>query len=1031
MTLARLAVRRPVLSTVLSLLLIVLGLGGLQRLPVRELPDVESAQISVITTYVGAAPEVVDTQITEVIESAVSGVDGVDAIRSVSSLGRSRTSVEFVPGRDVDQAANDIRDAVGRVVSRLPDDADQPQVVKVGADSDPVMRLALVSDRAAPEEITDYAERFVVDRLATIDGVAQVQIYGQRRYAMRIWLDRRALAARGLTVDDVEQALRRNNVELPAGRVQSATRELTVRTDARLATAQEFRDLVIRRVGDYPIRLGEVATVELGVADRDSVVRADGRVAVGLGILRQPQANTMAVSAAVHEQLDALRPLLPDGMEIVVSADDAVFVRAAIGEVVHALALAMGLVVLVIFLFLGSLRATLVPAITIPVSLIGTFAVLQAFGFSINILTLLALILAIGLVVDDGIVVLENVQRRIEEGEPPRAAAELGTREVTFAVLATSAALIAVFLPLSFMGGQVGRLFREFGITLAAAVAISTLVALTTCVTLCASLLGARPAAAASQALVARLSRRLRRGYGWLLLRALRAPVLVLGLAMACAGVGHVLLQALPRQLTPLEDRSRFFVSVTAPEGATVAYTDAQVAEVEALIERLRGTGELERLFANIGLGGQSTRAFVVATLRPWHERERSQQDIVRSLSADLARISGARVNAVNPQGLGLRGAAQPLQVVLGGPDIETVRALAAALLEEAETNPGLSNLQLDYTPERPQLDVILDRRRAEDLGVEIETVARTLQTMFASREITRYVDRGREYDVIVQAADSDRRTPSDLTDIFVRTRSGDLMPLVALVELRERATVPDLRRFDRLPSITLSGSLADGYDLGRAVAYVTALAQDMLPADVSLSFDGQSREFVRTSGGALATFALTLLIVYLVLAAQFESFRHPLTVMLTVPLAVTGALGTLWLLGASLDIYGQIGLILLIGLTTKNGILIVEFANQLRERGHGVRAAVLEAAVLRLRPILMTVIAMLLGSLPLALATGAGAESRRPIGAVIVGGLAFASLLTLFVVPVLYEQLARLGNLRAALLADRGGGAERPRPAA
>ncbi len=1028
MTLAALAVRRPVLSIVLSLLIVVLGLGGLQRLPVRELPDVESAQVSVITTYLGAAPEVVDTQITEVIEAAVSGVDGVDTIRSISSLGRSRTVVEFVPGRDVDQAANDIRDVVGRVLPRLPDGADPPQVVKADSDSDPIMRLSLVSDRAEPEEITDYAERFVVDRLATIDGVAQVQIYGQRRYAMRIWLERRAMAARGLTVDDIEQALRRNNVELPAGRVQSATRELTVRTDTRLSTAQGFRDLVVRRVGDYPIRLGEVATVELGVADRETVVRADGRAAVGLGILRQPQANTMAVSAAVREQLEALRPLLPEGMEIVVSADDAIFVRAAIGEVVRALALAIGLVVLVIFLFLGSLRATLVPAITIPVSVIGTFAVLQALGFSINVLTLLALILAIGLVVDDGIVVLENVQRRIETGEPPRLAAELGTSEVTFAVLATSAALVAVFLPLSFMEGQVGRLFREFGITLATAVVISTLVALTTCVTLCAAVLQARPERG-SRALVTLASRRLGEAYRRGLEGALRAPVLVLGLAMGCAGLGHGLLQALPRQLTPLEDRSRFFVSVTAPEGATVTYTDAQVAEIEAIIERLRGTGELERLFANIGFGGQGHRAFVVASLRPWHQRERSQQEIVSSLAPDLAAVSGARVIPVSPQGLGLRGAAQPVQVVLGGPDMETVRGWAAAVLEEAEANPGLTNLQLDYTPERPQLDVILDRRKADDLGVEIETVARTLQTMFASRDITRYVDRGREYDVIVQAADSDRRTPADLTDIFVRTRSGDLVPLVALLDLSERATVPDLRRFDRLPSITLTGSLAEGYDLGRAVAFFQAVGREMLPAEVSLAFDGQSREFVRTSSGALATFAVALLIVYLVLAAQFESFRDPLTVMLTVPLAVTGALGTLWLLGASLDIYGQIGLILLIGLTTKNGILIVEFANQLRERGRGLREAVVEAAVLRLRPILMTVIAMILGSLPLAFASGAGAESRQPIGAVITGGLAFASLLTLFVVPVLYEQLARWGGVREQVPEGAGASGE-ARPA-
>jgi multidrug efflux pump len=1029
-TLPEIAIRRPVLATVLSLLVVVLGAAGLLRLPVRELPDVERATVSITTSYIGAAPEIVDTQITEIIEGAVSGIDGVDTIRSVSSLGRARTTVEFESGRDLDAAANDVRDAVGRILSELPDDAEQPQIIKADSDAQPVMRLAITSDRHGPEEITDYAERFVVDRLATIEGVAQVQIYGQRRYAMRIWLDRRAMAARGLTVEDVEAALRRGNVELPAGRVESATREFTVRTDTRLAAPAHFRELVVRRVEGYQIRLGEIARVELGAEDRDTLVRTDAREAVGLGVLRQPQANTIAVSAAVRAELDRLAPTLPQGMRIDVASDDAIFITAAIREVLVALAIAGGLVVLVIFAFLGSLRATLVPAITIPVSLVGTFALIYGLGYSINILTLLALILAIGLVVDDAIVVLENAQRRIEGGEPPLLAADRGTRQVTFAVLATSATLIAVFLPLSFMEGNIGRLFREFGVSLAAAVAISTVVALSTCASLCATLLAAhrRP-----PPLVRGLSRgfaALARGYARALDAALTAPVLVLGLAAAVAALAGWLWAGLPKELTPTEDRAVFFVSINAPEGATVAYTDSHVREVEAAVAPLRESGEASSVFAGIGFGGQATRGFVVVRLTPWDARERPQQAIVRELVPKLAQVSGVRAVAVSPQGLGIRSGGQPVQVVVGGPDQELVHDWAEELLARAESNPGVDSPRLDYEPNRPQVDVAIDRRRAQDLGIDVETVGRTLQTMFASREITRFVDRGREYPVIVQAEDDDRRTPGDLGDIFVRARGGDLVPLVALLAVSERASVPDLRRFDRLPAITLSASLNEGYDLGRAIDFFAAAAAEILPAEARLALAGQAREFQRATGGAMLTFALALLVVYLVLGAQFESFIHPLVVMLTVPLAVTGALGALRLTGRPLDIYGQIGLILLIGLTTKNGILIVEFANQLRTAGSGVRAAVREAARLRLRPILMTVISTILGAVPLALATGAGAESRAAIGTVVVAGLGFASLLTLFVVPVLYDLLAPFARPAGAVAEELERLAAERRPA-
>ncbi|MFO1068548.1 MAG: efflux RND transporter permease subunit [Geminicoccaceae bacterium] len=1010
MTLSELSIRRPVLAVVMSLLVIVLGVAGLLRLPVRELPDVDRASVTITTTYTGAAPEIVDTQITEIIEGAVSGIDGIDSISSTSSLGRSRTVIEFVSGRNIDQAANDVRDAVGRVLRNLPDDAEQPQIVKADTDAEPIMRLSITSDRWGPEEITDFADRFIVDRLATLDGVAQVQINGQRRYAMRIWLDRREMAARGLTVDDVESALRRSNVELPAGRIQSATRELTVRTDTRLSTPEEFRELVVRRAQDYPIRLGEIATVEIGAEDRDTLVRANGHEAVGLGILRQPQANTIAVSNAVREQLAQLRPTLPPGMAIEVSSDDAVFISAAIHEVLLTLGIAIVLVVAVIFLFLGSLRATLVPAITIPVSVIGTFAVMYALGYSLNILTLLALILAIGLVVDDAIIVLENAHRRVALGEPPLLAADRGTREVTFAVLATSATLIAVFLPLSFMEGNVGRLFREFGVTMAAAVAISTLVALSTCASLSARLL--KPHRHAPDRKPSRWSfDRFALAYGRVVERALNLPIVVLGIGVAVAGLAWTLWQALPKELTPVEDRAAFFISVNAPEGSTVPYTDAQVRQIEKVLDEARGKGEIARVIANVGMGSQSTRGFVVVTLTPWNERTRTQMAIVAELAPKLGRVSGARAVAINPQGLGLRGGSQPVQVVIGGPDFALVQEWTDALVERAEANPGLANVQIDYQPNRPQVDVVIDRKKAQDLGIEVEDVGRTLQTMFASRDITEFVDRGREYPVVVQAKDADRATPGDLGDVFVRARSGDLVPLAALLTSRERATVPDLRRFDRLPSITISASLTPGYDLGRAIAFFDGAAAEILPPEARLAYSGQSREFINTTGGALITFALALLVVYLVLAAQFESFVHPLTVMLTVPLAVTGALASLWFTGRALDVYGQIGLILLIGLTTKNGILIVEFANQRRAAGLSIREAVREAAVLRLRPILMTAIATILGAVPLILTGGAGGESRSAIGIVVVGGLTFASLLTLFVVPVLYEQLARFAK--------------------
>ena len=1015
--LSDLAIRRPVLAAVASLLIIVFGIGVLTSIPVRELPDIDTAVVTVTTTYRGEAPEVIDTDLTEIIEGSVAGVAGVKTISSSSRRGRSRVVVEFEVGNDIDAAANDVRDAVSRVRADLPADADEPQVVKNDADSDPVMRLAVTSERLSAAEITDYVDRFVIDRLATVPGVASIDSYGGRPKAVRVWLDRRAMAARNLTVVDIERALQRANLELPAGELESDSRQLSVRLNSRLPTVDAFSNVVIERVGGYPIRLRDIATVVAGVAEDDTIVRNNGKTAVGLAVIRQSQSNTLAISEAVREEIDALQPNLPADMQIEVGSDDAIFVGASIREVVIALGVSLGLVVLVILLFLRSLRATLIPAITIPIALIGTFAAISALGFSVNVLTLLALLLAIGLVVDDAIVVLENIQRRIDLGESPLMASFLGTRQVTFAVLATSMTLIAVFVPLSFLQGQVGRLFVEFGFVMASAVVISTFVALTACPALASRILtrSNKPRAGSSEdppteTLVLRWFRK-----GVTL--AVRMPLVILALAGGIAALGAVIYDQLPRELTPSEDRGIVFVPLSAPQGSTVGFTDQASRQVEEIAEPLVASGDIETVFTYTGTWGRQNRAFVVLRLADWEDREKSHRDVVRAMGPNMGQITAARGFPVTPSGLGLRGSRTPLRIVVSGPDFESVKLWAAQLLERGQQNPNLRNLEMDYEENQPQLDISVDRERADDLGISVETIATTLQTLLASREVTTYLDRGREYPVLVQAAANDRASPTDIEFIFLRADDGDtLVPLSALVTLDVNAAAAELRRYDRLPSITIEGSIAEGYSLGDAIEYMEGAAAEILPAEARISLAGQSQQFRETSSGAGFTFALALLIVFLVLAAQFESFVHPFVIMLTVPLGVAGAVFSLAAAGLSLNIYSQIGIILLVGLMAKNGILIVEFANQLRDEGKDVTQAVIDSTVLRLRPIVMTVVSTVLGAMPLVLASGAGAESRIAIGTVIVGGLLLSGILTLFLTPVLYSLLARFTEPRSAI---------------
>lgn len=1015
MVLSDISIKRPVFATVLSLLIVVFGVAALMGLPVREYPDIDPPIVSVSTDYTGAAAEVVDTQITQVIEGAISGIEGIRSIESSTEQGESRTSIEFNTSRDIDVAANDVRDAVARVANQLPDEADAPRVRKADSDARPMMWVTLLSDVWDSAELSDFADRVLVDRLSVLDGVADVRIGGERRYAIRVWLDRERLAARNITVAEVERALRDNNVELPAGQVDSSTRNFTVRAEGRLSSVEEFRNLVVRRDGNDLLRLGEVANIQMGVESDISRLRANGKTAIGLGIIRQSKANTVAVSDAVRAELERIRDTLPPEVSLAESYDESIFIRASIKEVLITLGIAVSLVILVIFLFLRSWRATLIPAVTIPVAVIGAFIGLGFLGFSINVLTLLAIILAIGLVVDDAIVMLENIQRRIDEGEPPLLAAYRGAKQVAFAIIATTLTLIAVFVPISFMGGNVGRLFAEFGFTLAAAVIFSSLVALTLAPMLCSKWLQHSPESEEGHRLWAfseKVLNGLTNGYKKLLTFSLNQPGLLLGLGVAGLIIATVIFPRLPQELAPTEDRGVIIMPTSAPRGSTVEYTDHFVRQAETQLLPYLDEGIAARFLSIVGFREEEDNAFMIMGLTHWDSRDIKQQQVTSEIRQKLADISGVRINVINPPGLGQRGFNQPVEFVVAGPDYESVQAWSEEIVERAKENPNLINVDTDFELTRPELRLNIDRDRAADLDITVQDVGLTLQTMLASRNVTTYVDRGREYDVIIQADDANRATPGDLEQIFLRPREGgELIPIKALVSVEEIGANPDLRRIDRLPAVVISASLADGYDLGSALTYLNNLAVDNLPPEARLSYKGLSREFQDSSAAIYLTFGLAFVIVFLVLAAQFESWIHPLIIMLSVPLAVTGALIALAWSGISLNIYSQIGIIMLLGLMAKNGILIVEFANQLRDKGYEVRDAILEGATLRFRPVLMTTISTVFGAVPLVIATGAGAESRAAIGMVILGGLVFATTLTLFIIPVLYNLLARFAK--------------------
>ena len=1004
MQLPEICIKRPVFATVLSLVILLMGLISYTRLSVREYPRIDEPVVSVAVTYRGASAEVVESQVTKPLEDSLAGIEGVEVMTSQSRSETARINVRFTLKRDPDSAAADVRDKVARARGKLPDTIDEPIIAKVEADSQPVIYIAVRAGTLSPLEASDYVKRYVQPRLSVLPGAADVRIFGERQVSMRINLDRTRLAGYRLTVQDVEDAIRRQNAEIPAGRIESTSREFTVVAETDLRSPDQFANIIIANVGGYPVRLRDVGSAAIGAVDERTISRFNGKPSLNIGVIKQAVANPLELSRAVRAEVDRINAGLPTGMELVVAYATSVFIDRSIKSVFTTIAEAILLVVLVIFFFLRSLRATIIPIVTIPVSLIGAFALMYFFGFTINTLTLLAMVLAIGLVVDDAIVVLENIFRHIEEGIPRRQAAIQGAKEIAFAVVAMTLTLASVFAPLAFATGRTGRLFIEFALTLAGAVIVSGFMALTLSPMMCSLLLKHETKHSWIYNVIERGLQAMTSGYRRLLTAALHARWVVVLLWLAVAGLGTLLFTALKSELAPTEDRGVVFGLVTAPQGSTPQYTSDQLRPIEQFYAQIPEASAFTAIsgFPTVVDGN------AVLRLKPWEERTRKQQQIADELRPKFATIPGAIAFPINPPSLGQQFRSTPIDyVIMSQVPYPELQRVVDRFLEEARKYPGVQNLQIDLRLNTPEVRVTINRDKLSDVGVPVDTVGRTLETMLGGRQVTRFKRDGEQYDVLVQVAPIDRSTPADISDTYVRGRDGSMVQLSNLVDVREGVAPQSLNHFNRLRAVKVTGTLAPGYAIGEALAAMNDAARRALPSTAQTDLDGQSREF-RSSGGEIYfTFVLALLFIYLVLAAQFESFVNPFVIMLSVPLSMTGALLTLWLTGGTLNIYSQVGLVTLVGLITKHGILIVEFSNQLRAKGEAMIPAVIDAATLRLRPILMTTGAMVLGALPLALASGAGAESRTQIGWVIVGGMAFGTFLTLFVVPTAYTLLA------------------------
>jgi multidrug efflux pump len=1006
------SVKRPVFASVISLLLILFGLVAFDKLPLREYPNIDPPIVSIETSYRGASAAVVESRITQLIEDRISGIEGIRNINSASTDGHSSVVLEFDIGRDIEAATNDVRDRISGALADLPQEVDPPEVQKANGSDEVIMWLNLVSDQMTTLQLTDYASRYIVDKLSVVDGVARIRVGGGKVYAMRIWIDRQALAARNLTVADIETTLRSENVELPAGSIESRERHFSVRVERSYRGKEDFENLVLSQGDDgYLVKLGDVARVDISAEEDRIMFRGNREAMIGLGVSKQSTANTLEVARAINALADKINPTLPAGMEIKRSYDSSVFIEASIKEVYQTLFIAMILVIIVIYLFLGSFHAMLVPALTVPVSLLGTFIVLFALGYTINLLTLLAMILAIGMVVDDAIVMLENIHRRIEEGDSPLVAAFLGARQVAFAVVATTLVLVAVFLPITFLEGDLGKLFKEFAVTMSAAVIFSSIIALTLSPMMCSKLL--KPAEQDPW-----LVRQVDAGMAWLthhysrvLARAMRHPWLMSALVLLALAASAFMVQKIPQEFAPQEDRGTLFLIVNGPQGASYEYIESYMNEIENRLMPLVDSGDIKRLLirAPRGFGriADFSNGMAIIVLEDWGTR-RSANAIIGDIRARLDDLAGVRAFPIMRQAFG-RGVGKPLQFVLGGPSYEELASWRDIILEKAAGNPNLLGLDHDYQETKPQLRVVIDKDRAASLGVSVSHIGRTLESMLGSRVVTTFMREGEEYDVIIEGNRDNQNTATDLENIYVRSqRSQELIPLSNLVSVEEFADASSLNRYNRMRAITLEANLADGYSLGEAIEYLNDLARTYLPAEAVISYKGQSLDYQESGSSMYFVFLLALGIVFLVLAAQFESYVHPMVIMLTVPLATLGALIGLWFTDQSLNIYSQIGIIMLVGLATKNGILIVEFANQLRDKGLDFDQAIIQASCQRLRPILMTGITTAAGAIPLVLAEGAGAETRFVIGIVVMFGISLATAFTLLVIPSAYGLFAR-----------------------
>ena len=1023
MSLSEICIRRPVFATVLSLVLMLLGAVSYDRLAVREYPRIDLPVVTVDTRYLGASAEIIESQVTKPMEDSIAGIEGVDVLTSISRPEQSQITVRFKLDREPDSAAADVRDRVSRVRQKLPTDVLEPVIAKVEADATPVIWLAFSSDSMSTLDITDFVSRNIKPKIQTLPGAADVRIFGERRYAMRIWLDPERLAAFRLTPLDVEDALRRQNVEIPSGRIESNQREFTVVSRTDLQRASEFEKVIVKTVNNHTVRISDVARVVIAPQDERTLVRLNGRDAISVGIIKQATANPLILANAVRAQLPNIQKELPPGVSVQIANDNTVFIDRSIQSVYRTILEAVALVAIVIIFFLHSLRASLIPLITIPVCLITTFALMLAAGFTINTLTLLAMVLAIGLVVDDAIVVLENIYRHIEEGMSPTAAAFKGVKEVGFAVVAMTLTLAAVYAPVAFSPGRTGRLFAEFALTLAGSVIVSGFVALTLSPMMCAKLLKHQHKRnAISSAIEAGLDG-VTRGYAAVLRFTLRNRWVILLAYLLIAALCYQLVTTMKRELSPTEDRGTIVSIINGPDGASINYTLKYGRQLEEIAKTIP---EIDRAFV---VAGNPTVAQGIAfwRLTDWDNRQRKVPEIIKELQPKLLGVPGILAFAVAPPSLGQPIRERPINfVVLTSESHEQLQKTVAPLLRDLQQWPGLVAVDSDLRMNKPELRLTIDRDRAADAGVQVEAIGRAVETMLGGRQVTRFKRSGEQYDVMVQVEPTARNSPQDIAAIFVRGRNDTMVPLSSLVEWKESVSPRELNHFAQRRAVTITANLAPGTSLGEAVDYLETAARKHLPGGYGIDYNGQTREFKESSSALALTFVLALAFIYLVLAAQFESFIDPFIIMLTVPLAMTGALWLLQWSGGTLNVYSQIGLITLVGLITKHGILIVEFANQLRDEGRSVRDAVVEAATLRLRPILMTTGAMVLGAVPLALATGAGAESRIQIGMVIVGGMSLGTVLTLFVVPTFYTLLTRTkrdGSARAeqALAEARG----------